>query len=104
MGGMFKADHEVLQSASNNLVNHIGDYRATVDHMVQRTHDVASHAIVGPMGMALENKMEEYHQAATQFLDHVEDISHNIGKFSTMAEDQESENQNHADGIDIHFS
>lgn len=103
MGGMYKTDHETLTSVSNNLVNHIGDYRATVDHMQQRTGDVASHAIVGPMGAALVNKMDEFHQVAYQFLDKVEEISHGVGTFANQAEDQEHENQSHADAVEIDF-
>lgn len=103
MAGMYKTDHEVLTGVSNNLINHIGEYRGTVDHMQSRTEEVASHAIVGPMGMALVNKVNEFHQAAYQFLDKVEEISHGVGTFANQAVDQEHENESLAHAVDIDF-
>ena len=102
MAGEIQTDAEdVLLPASDALLNHIADYNAEIDHFKALVDEHTSTSLIGPAGMALQQKVEELHGLVRHQTDEMERIAHSVGQFAHSSADQDHESASHMDSVDI---
>lgn len=102
MPGEIQTDAEsVLLPASDALLNHVANYNAEIDHFKAIVDEHTTTSIVGPAGVALQQKVEELHGLVRHQTDEMERIAHGVGQFAHTSVAQDQESHSHISSVDI---